>query len=153
MTSKKSIRDSWLFEGLPGEVLSRIEELATEKKYPSGTTIFSEGDPADDLYILAQGEVDLTYVLHCRSPVTMRIARVLPGEVFAWSALAQNEKLTADARALVDCTACLIPADKLLEIMNGDPQIGYTVMSRLSQLIAKRLRDTRTELRWIQSSI
>ncbi len=147
------MKDSWLFEGLPVDVVKKINELAVERKYPSGSTIFSEGDPARDLYILGQGEVELTYVLHCRSPVTMRIARVLPGEVFAWSALAQNEKLTADARALADSTAYLIPADKLLEIMEGDHSVGYKIMARLSQLIAKRLRDTRTELRWIQSSI
>jgi hypothetical protein len=37
--------------------------------------------------------------------------------------------------------------------MDQDPPSGYQVMTRLAQLIAKRLRDTRTELRWIQSSI
>lgn len=153
MASKIPVEECYLFKGLPAPLLSRISELAKERRYPAGHTIFAEGDPAGDLHILAEGEVELTYVLHSRNPVTMRIARIFPGEVFGWSALARNEKLTADARALADSVAYTVPAQKLFEIMDGDPKIGYTIMTRLSQLIAKRLRDTRTELRWIQSSI
>ncbi len=153
MALKVSIERSWLFEGLQAGIVSRIAALATERRFPSGKTIFAEGDPANDLYILGEGEVELTYVLHCRSPVTMRIARVAPGEVFGWSALARNEKLTADARTLAESAAYLIPARQLFDVMDSDPKVGYLIMTRLAQLIARRLRDTRTELRWIQSSI
>jgi CRP-like cAMP-binding protein len=153
MARKVSLEESWLFAGLPGNVLARIRALAGEERYPASRTIFSEGDLAQKLYILGEGEVELSYVLPCRTPVTMRIARIAPGEIFGWSALARGEKLTADARALTDSAAYLIPAAGLIEVLDSDPPCGYRVMTRLAQLIAKRLRDTRTELRWIQSSL
>ena len=150
---KVPLEESWLFHGLPPAIQGKIRLLATEEHFACDSTIFAEGDPANTLYILGDGEVELTYVLPCRDPVTMRIARVGPGEVFGWSALARGEKMTADARSLCECSAYLINAIPLLEIMDQDPPSGYRVMTRLAQLIAKRLRDTRTELRWIQSSI
>jgi len=150
---KVALEESWLFHGLPPAIQGKIRLLATEEHFPCDSTIFAEGDPANTLYILGDGEVELTYVLPCRDPVTMRIARLGPGEVFGWSALARGEKMTADARSLCECSAYLINAIPLLEVMDQDPPSGYRVMTRLAQLIAKRLRDTRTELRWIQSSI
>jgi len=147
------LEESWLFEGLPSAVLAKIGALAAQRQYQAGAEVFSEGDLARELFILCDGEVELTCVLPSRTAVTMRIAHIKPGEVFGWSAIALGEKMTADARAILDSTAFLIPADRLLQILDEEPIAGYRVMARLSQIIAKRLRDTRTELRWIQSAI
>ena len=77
---KVPLEESWLFQGLPAAVLGKIRLLASEERFPGGTTIFAEGDPASSHFILGDGEVELTYVLPSRDPVTMRIARVGPGD-------------------------------------------------------------------------
>lgn len=153
MPVRVPLEESALFKGLSPAVLARIRGLAKEERFENGATIFAEGDPADDLYILGEGEVELSYVIPSNSPVTIRITRIEPGETFGWSALTGAERLTAHARALSETSAYLIHARKLIEILDSEPQSGYLVMTRLAQLIAKRLRDTRNELRWIQSAI
>ena len=140
-----------LFKGLPAAVLEEIGRLVVEREYPAGATIFVEGDPAVELRILASGELELDYTLPGRPDVILRITTVSPGEMFAWSALAGNATLTARAQALEACHVYTIPVTPLREILHAHPEVGYQVMTRLSELVATRLRDTREQLRWVQT--
>ena len=153
MAERVPLESSWLFEGLAPEVQARIKAFSNEERFDAGATIFSEGDTTSNLFVLGEGIVELSCVLPGRNPVTLRISRIAPGEVFGWSALALGERLTADAVAITNCAAYLVPTVELFSVLDSDPKTGYRVMSRLSQLIAKRLRDTRTELRWMHSSM
>jgi len=140
-----------LFRGLPEGILGEIHGLATEREIAAETTIFCEGDPALELHILAAGEVELDYTLPNNPSIILPITRVTPGEVFAWSALANNRTLTARARTLSPCRVHVVPAAPLREILAAHPEAGYEVMSRLTELVASRLRDTRMQLRWLQT--
>ena len=140
-----------LFQGLPAAVLEGVGRLVVEREYPADATIFLEGDPAVELSILASGEVELDYTLPGRPSVILCITKVSPGEMFAWSALAGNATLTARARALEASQVYSIPATPLREILHAHPEAGYQVMTRLTELVASRLRDTREQLRWLQT--
>jgi len=153
MTLQVPIERSWLFQGLHAEALGRIAAAAIERRLPAGEAVFREGDPASDLYVLAEGEVELTYVIHARSPITMKVAHIMPGDVFGWSTLVQNETFTGEARTIVESAVHQISRTSLFEIMDEDPRAGYAIMSRLAQLISKRMSDVRTEIRWFLSSL
>ena len=140
-----------LFQGLPAAVLEEIGRLVIEREYPAEAVIFVEGDPAVELSILASGAVELDYTLPGRADVILRITNVAPGEMFAWSALAGNATLTARARALEASRVYSIPATPLREILHANPEAGYQVMTRVTELVASRLRDTREQLRWLQT--
>ena len=140
-----------LFEDLPAAVLEEIGRLVVEREYAADATIFVEGDPAVEVCILGSGEVELDYTLPGRPDVILRITTVPPGEMFAWSALVSNASLTARARALQSSCIYSIPATPLREILHAHPEAGYVVMTRLSELVASRLRDTREQLRWLQT--
>ena len=44
-----------VFERLDKNELDQLEALTEKKRYPAGTTIFFQDDPADALYILLSG--------------------------------------------------------------------------------------------------
>ena len=48
-----------LFEGLPDEQLHEIKKIAVSRHYSKGETIFSEGDPGDGFYVIAEGLVKI----------------------------------------------------------------------------------------------
>ncbi len=140
-----------LFRGLPPEVVDRIQKLAFERRFAVDQTIFAEGQPAVELCILASGSVELDYTLPNNPKVLVAITRVSPGDVFAWSALAGSVCLTARARTLEESCVYVIPADDLRSLLDAHVGAGYVVMTRLTELVASRLRDTRDQLRWLQS--
>ena len=153
MVATVLLENSWLFQGLPPESFRPIADCAKERRFPAESMIFKEGDPASDLWVLAEGELELVYVIHARSPFPMKIAHIMPGDPFGWSAMARNEKYIGNARPMVDSAVWQIPAARLFEIMDRDPVAGYRIMSRLTQLISRRLHDVRTEVRWFLSSL
>ena len=138
-----------LFKQLPPGITSIVRGFARVKDFAKDETIFSEEDPAVDIYILRDGKVELTYTLPQDSSMEIRIADVAPGQTFAWSALAKGETLSAHALALASSSVFMIPADKLHAVFLENPLAGYQVMRRLAQQILDRLRQTRKELRWL----
>lgn len=141
-----------LFGHLSKNLTAKIRGLTRIRAYAPEETIFNEGDAAEDIYILRDGKVELTYTLPQDPSAELRIADVSPGQTFAWSALAQGQTLSAHARARETSSVFIIPAAALHAVFLENPGAGYEVMTRLAQQILDRLRQTRRELRWLHQS-
>jgi CRP-like cAMP-binding protein len=138
-----------LFSDVAPEALSRIKELVIVRHYAADETIFAEGALATDVYILDRGRVELTYSLPQDPTTKFLITCIEPGENFAWSSLALGETLSSHARAMESSSVCVISAKGLHAIFVEHPDAGYRVMTKLSQQILTRLRDSRKKLRWL----
>ncbi|MDM8538506.1 cyclic nucleotide-binding domain-containing protein, partial [Desulfobacterales bacterium HSG17] len=75
-------------------------------------------------------------------PVT--IDKIKNGDIFGWSALVQPARMTATARCEKECDIVVIPGSELKKIFSRDPELGYLLSARISNIIAHRL-DHRTE--------
>ena len=53
------LRSTFLFQKLSDEQLRELVRLGAETTFPTGETIFVEGEPADALWVLLNGEVEL----------------------------------------------------------------------------------------------
>jgi len=146
-----SVEECELFRGLSSEFLERIKSTIVEREFDPDETIFEEGDDANELFILAQGEVELSYTLPNDRKVSIGITKVAPGELFGWSAAAGGKRLTAKACSASDSCVYAIDARRFHELLGADPKTGYTLMCRIAQLARLRMRDTRFQLRWMQS--
>src|SRR3989338_1872795 len=47
------------FRSLPSKELDRLVSLATAKTYLKGETIYTEGDPADSVWVLKEGRIQI----------------------------------------------------------------------------------------------
>ena len=59
MISIKDLRESDLFKGLNTRQLRLFGKHFTEGSFQAGQMVFSQGEPAQNLYILLEGEVTL----------------------------------------------------------------------------------------------
>ena len=140
---------SELFGELGAERLERLSGVSRAFSWRAGDVIFSEGDPAADLYVLTGGRVALEIdilVEHDRPPVPTAVDLVGPGDCFGWSALVEPYVYTASARCMNASTGVAMSRDTLLEIMQEDSSLGREVMTRLAQCVAHRLAHTRMRL-------
>ncbi len=138
----------FLFSDAPDEVIRPVHDIAELARVPAGALIFGEGENAQHLFILQDGQVTLSMTfIHEGRTLHVNIKKVRPGELFGWSALTTAHTLSAQAVADDDCEVIRIPAAKLRRLMDADPRLGYHVMSRLTDLASSRLRDTRDQLR------
>jgi CRP-like cAMP-binding protein len=109
--------------------------LAIEKNYSAGSAVFREGDFADSLCILEEGEIEITLPGEERMYFLVKEC----GLVFGWSALIEPRQYTASARCLKDSKVIEIDGDRLMGVLQKHPADGLRIMERLAGVIASRL--------------
>jgi CRP/FNR family cyclic AMP-dependent transcriptional regulator len=128
-----------LFAGLDEETLKAIAIPSEMVEASRGEWLFHEGDPADSLYIVLEGSIDLKMALN-GDPHYGDLERLNFGEVVGWSALVEPFVYTLGAVAVDDGTRLArLDAGHLRALMERDPEVGYRLMRRMAGIIRRRL--------------
>ena len=117
LASMVALEASKLFSELPPSELPAIEKVARIRKIPAGSVIFQEGDPGDGVYVVREGSVKITAVIHQEERRVL--SRIAPGEFFGEMAVLDREPRSATAMAETDCEVYFIARDDLLQVAGG----------------------------------
>lgn len=130
--------------GLEQRHLEQLAAMATEVNFPAGETIFREGDLSNTVYLIREGQVAVEAHVPSRGRVTL--LTVGPGQLLAWSSLFPPRRKTASARTVAPTWAIAFDATRLREACQMDCELGYTLIWRVAEVIADRLKATRLQL-------
>jgi CRP-like cAMP-binding protein len=141
----ESILDHLLaFQGFSQEQISRIRPLFLLLYAPARTVIFEQGEAAENLYVLINGEVAIRYKPD-DGPEDV-IAHVRPEGVVGWSAALGNPYYTSSAVCTADCQMLRVRNSDLRQLCENYPETGMLFLDRLAAMIAERLRTTHPQL-------
>lgn len=146
MVSPELLRRYPFFCYLDEAQQTAIALIGEEATYAPGETIFEEGQPADTLYLLLEGCVDLYYTASGDSKDQMLVTEINPGEPFSISALIEPHLLTATAKAPTLSRVLQIQGKGLRALCEVDPKMGYTLMRQAAKAAMDRLHFTRVQL-------
>jgi CRP-like cAMP-binding protein len=123
-----------LFSGLSDPEVARLAEVAVTRRLYRNDVLFSEGDPADELFVMLGGRV----VIANRSPEGREsvVALMEPGDVFGEMGLFDEMGRSAQARALEPSEVVAIPYAPVRETYLGRPELLWGVV----RLLAGRVR-------------
>ena len=144
MISPELLRRYPYFAGISDESLKQIAMIAEEKTVAADTVMFHESDPADEFYIIIEGEVNIQYRLG--SGELRTVDTLTPGDLLIWSALVEPYRTTAVGTATKDCKLVSVDAARLREICAADPMVGYRLVTQVARLLANRLEGARVQL-------
>jgi CRP-like cAMP-binding protein len=144
MISPEVLRRYPYFATVSEESLKAVAMIADERKVPTGTQLFSEGDPADAMNIIVRGEVSIQYVLGSGERRT--VDTLVDGDILGWSALVEPYRYTAVGTASKDTQLVCIRSKDLRALCNRDPFLGYRLMTQIAKLLAHRLEAARIQL-------
>lgn len=140
----KLIQIPWFKEQSANHV-SKIARIAHVRDFHSGEVFFREGDKQDYVYIVLEGRVALDIFIPHRGKIRFYTAE--KWDVFGWSSITPKIRTrTASAVGVVGGTVIGIDPQKLIQLCNEDPLLGYLVMTRLANVITSRLMVTRLQL-------
>ncbi|MGW8249787.1 MAG: Crp/Fnr family transcriptional regulator, partial [Anaerolineales bacterium] len=106
--------------------------------------LFEQGDFAEYLYLVVNGEVTIRYKPEDGAPIT--ITRVRAGGVVGWSAALGNRQYTSGA-VCSDYTQMLrVRGRDLKHLCEEHPETGILILERLAWVIAERLRHTHEQV-------
>lgn len=123
------------------ELLAQSSMLA---QFRTDETIISEGAIANRFYLILEGRVDVEAPRQDGEALT--IQTLVKGDVLGWSWLFPPYNWLFSARAVVPTKAIFFYATPLRELCEKNPDLGYELMKRVSEIAVKRLQATRHQL-------
>jgi CRP-like cAMP-binding protein len=162
MPEKNLLTGFSFFSDVDSDTLEAISKKGEILEFNAEDVIFHYKAPSTHFFGLLEGEVDLILVFKNKVLKTdieyeeaiqatmvdeekaIIVDTVAPGQIFGWSSLVGPGKRTVTAQCSEASRVISIPADELKSMFDMDHTLGYIVMRRLGDIIAKRLRN-RTE--------
>ncbi len=133
-----------LFEGLTPEQCALLQEIFMPCAYEAGTLLFAQGDPAEHLYIVLQGEVVVNFKPDDGPPIT--VARVHRNGVVGWSAALGSRTYTSAALCAEDSRLLCVRGADLRRLCELHTDTSVVFLDRLATVIAERLRNTHEQV-------
>lgn len=135
---------SRLFDGLSGVALEFVAELAEERVFERGATIFTEGDQGDWFYLIVEGNIrvsrDLGGLGH------EMLAALGPGDVFGELALIDGSPRSASASADERTRVLGFERTAFEDFLLMRHDLAVELLWNLVRILADRLRATNEKL-------
>lgn len=121
------------FKTLPSTELGRIADRLRARSFGKSETIYSEGDPADSVWVLRKGRVQIFKYSAQGRPLA--IESIAPGELFGTLCRIGGDGRTYPCTAIAaqDSEALQISDREFLDIYNRFPSVVMGVCSLCSQ--------------------
>ncbi len=148
------LRETELFYNLSPLQLELVDSVCEEKPYRESEIVFPENSHEKELYLIFRGEVEIFVnpALVSPNPGAISkpevIASLLRGQSFGEVALVDQGVRSAGARASARDTVLLkISRERLLNLCNSYPELGYRVMLNLAHDLAQKIRNADLKIR------
>ena len=126
-----------IFKDVPPEALREFERRMVEKKYSKGTSMFLEGDPAENVWFVKEGHVKA--VTHAPNGRCQALCMVGSRNMFGACCSLSGGAYPCNCIAETDVTVVSVPLSDFLSMMGRHPQISRSVVLYIS----KRLRHSK----------
>ncbi len=133
-----------IFQGMSAPQQELMSALFIPYDCGDETVIFEQGDPAEFLYIVVNGEVIVSFKPDDGPAII--VARIHPGGVVGWSAALGSRMYTSGAYCTGDTRLLRIRGTDLRKICEQYPETGVILLDRLAAVIAQRLTSTHDQV-------
>lgn len=146
------LKTSALFKNLTKEQIESIAPHFESQKFLPGDLIFDDGSSqTDGMYIIADGSIKIYKNLPGEEVRQQAIAVLPAGSFFGEMALLDEDTRSAGAVAIDECELLYLSKRSFNTMIGQDLQLAYEILTRISRVMSKRLRDTNNLFREVVS--
>ena len=134
------LKKTEILAGLDDGKLKSVAECCQEKEFQNGQNLFSEGENAEHLWIVMEGQVDIRFDLPGKpSSEENNISSVRETKTFGWSSIVPPNIYTLSAYcASRKCKVVAMERKRLFDLFAKDPAVGYKVMLNGMGVVGER---------------
>jgi CRP-like cAMP-binding protein len=138
--SAQRLRDIGIFGGLSDEMLERLSTSLTPLRVMPGAVLFKEGDPARELYVVIDGEVEV--LKKSRRQRDVRVAILGPNDSFGEMSIIDVQPRSATVRALGPSRLLKMTSENLDSLYRSDLKSYALITLNIARDLSRRLRVT-----------
>lgn len=140
MTNQDIISNTLLFQGLGEKGIDRISEIAVDKNFNKGDSVFLEGEDSNGFYIIGEG---LVKIYKLSSDGKEQILHILgPGEPFGEVPVFSGQRFPANAETITKSHVLFFPRPAFIDLITKHPSLALNMLAVLSV----RLRQFTTQI-------
>lgn len=130
MPAMESVESSLLLRGLEEGARAEIVAAARSRDYAKDATVFEQGDPADEFYLVESGRVKLLQLTPEGREMIVRF--INPGEVIAAVAMIPGGRFPVSAMAAEDTTVLYWTSSTIRSLAQRIPGLQPNIMSAMA---------------------
>jgi len=128
-----------IFAGLSEAELGIVKDMLNRRNYAKGEIVFREGDPGQQLFVIARGEASVR--IHPSGATRdIRLVTFSAGTVFGEVALLDTEVRSASVQADGELICYVLEHDVFQRLIGSHPRIAVTLLRNLGRELSNRLR-------------
>jgi CRP-like cAMP-binding protein len=127
-----------LFCGIDEATRRRLAKHVAERVVEPGQCVFTQDEPGDRMYVLAEGAVKL--FVSSRDGGIVELVRHRPPATFGEVALLDGGPRTASAEAVERCTLLVVTRPELLRLLRSDEQVAEALLRTLGAMVRRTTR-------------
>jgi CRP-like cAMP-binding protein len=132
------LRNIGLFGALSDDVLEYLAKLLTVETPPAGATLFREGEDANAMFVVINGEVEV--LKKSKRSVEARVAVLGPGDWFGEMSIVDIQPRSATVRALAPSRLLRVTSADLDALYRHDLRSYAIIILNLARELSRRLR-------------
>jgi CRP/FNR family cyclic AMP-dependent transcriptional regulator len=132
--SPTCIGNLWIFENLDPKEIEVLSREALRNKSSKGQTLFLQGDPADEMFLIKGGRVKLSKVLEDGNELTLDIRKA--GDFVGENMFSEEGQYPVSAYCLEDTLTCGFSKSQFEQLVLQHPNVGLQIIKNLSERIS-----------------
>ena len=145
MVEVSDLKKLELFGTLAEKQLEEIAEITEKKSFKKHSHVYERGNGAKHLFVVNKGLVSLRRI-DPGDEVGIAFETREPGELFGVASFMKPQEYTLTAICMEDTEVMAIDADKLFELCEKDPTLGYQLMLKIAQIYFERYKSAKRSL-------
>ena len=133
-----------IFQGLSEPQLELLRPLFTVHQEKADRVLFEQGEAAEYLYIVVEGEMNIRYKPEDGPAII--VARVRPNGVIGWSAALGSLIYTSAVVCATDCILLRVRGQDLRSLYEQHPDTGKIFLDRLALAVSERMTNTHSHV-------
>lgn len=129
-----------LFRGMRASQIKKLVLVSQVRELEAGEAIVSQGETGDEMFVVLDGEVEVSKTLEDGHEKKLRI--IPTGELFGEIALVTRSARTATVTARTPTKILVLKWDGIRRIARFHPRISSKLFQNLASVISRRLADS-----------
>lgn len=134
------LREVGLFGALSDEFLEHLAKTLTVQRVMVGDTVFREGDPAREMYVVLEGEMEV--LKKSRRGRETRVAILGPNDCFGEMSIIDMQPRSATVRALGATRLLRVSTEEMDALYRYDLKSYTLIILNIARDLSRRLRVT-----------
>ncbi len=135
------------FRNMNKEYVSLLRPLFEPYSCHSGAMVIQQGNPADYLYLIINGTVDVSFKPY--DGVSITVSHVGKDGLFGWSAVVGSGIYTSSVTAIEDLETLRIHGNELRKLCMEHPEAGRDILERLATVVSSRWKNSHQQVKSI----